>query len=204
MLQIIKREKYILILFAMVFIIAIGFLLVYGKIESHMMFNAYHTPWLDAFFKYFTQIGGWVPCAVAGVLLVFKKWRVAVVILAAQLIATLITSPIKRIIRAPRPSVVLSDLGIQFPTIDGVDLHSTLSFPSGHTSAAFAFCVVLALFCPKIWQKTLFLTLAVIGGYSRIYLSQHFIEDVLAGSVIGLCSAYVGYIILRKYIHTNN
>ena len=165
-----------------------------------MILNAYHTPLLDTFFKYFTQIGGWVPCAVAGVLLVFKKWRVAVVILAAQLIATLITSPIKRIIRAPRPSVVLSEMGIQFPTVDGVDLHSTLSFPSGHTSAAFAFCIVLAIFCPKIWQKTLFLILAIMGGYSRIYLSQHFIEDVLAGAIIGIFSAYIGYLALRKYI----
>ena len=203
MLQIIKREKYILILFAMVFIIAIGFLLVYGKIESHMMFNAYHTPWLDTFFKYFTHIGGWIPFIVAGILL-FIRWRITAVILLAQLFATLITTPLKHIICAPRPSVVLSRLGINYPIVEGVDLHTTLSFPSGHTSAAFAFCVVLALFCPKIWQKTLFLTLAVMGGYSRIYLSQHFIEDVLAGSVIGLCSAYAGYIILRKYIHTNN
>ena len=200
MYQIIKREKYILILFAVVFIMAIGFLLMYGKIESHMMLNTYHAPLLDTFFKYFTQIGGWVPCAVAGILLVFKKWRVAVVILAAQLIATLITSPIKRIIRAPRPSVVLSEMGIQFPTVEGVDLHSTLSFPSGHTSAAFAFCIALAIFCPKIWQKTLFLILAIMGGYSRIYLSQHFIEDVLAGAIIGIFSAYIGYLALRKYI----
>ncbi len=197
--QIIKREKYILILFAMVFIMAIGFLLMYGKIESHMILNAYHTPLLDTFFKYFTQIGGWVPCAIAGVLLLFKKWRVAVVILAAQLIATIITSPIKRIIRAPRPSVILSELGIDFPHIEGVDLHTTLSFPSGHTSAAFAFCIVLTIFCPKIWQKIFFLILAIMGGYSRIYLSQHFIEDVLAGAIIGLFSAYIGYFALQKY-----
>ena len=200
MYQIIKCEKYILILFAVVFIMAIGFLLLYGKIESHMILNAYHTPLLDTFFRYFTLIGGWVPCAVAGVLLVFKKWRVAVVILAAQLIATLITSPIKRIIRAPRPSVVLSEMGIQFPTVEGVDLHSTLSFPSGHTSAAFAFCIVLAIFCPKIWQKILCLLLAIMGGYSRIYLSQHFLADVLAGSIIGLCSAYIAYLIFKRLL----
>ena len=187
MYQIIKREKYILILFAMVFIIAMGFLLIHGKIESHMILNAYHTPLLDTFFKYSTEIGGWIPFIVAGILLLFK-WRISVVILLGQLVATLITTPLKRIIRAPRPSVVLSDLGIDFPIVEGVDLHSTLSFPSGHTSAAFAFCLAIALFCPKWWQKLLCLLLAILGGYSRIYLSQHFLEDVLAGALIGVVS----------------
>ncbi len=199
MYQIIKREKYILILFAMIFIIAMGFLLTTGKIESHLILNTYHTPTLDVFFKYFTHIGGWIPFIVAGIILSFR-WRFTTIILLAQLFATLITTPLKHIIRAPRPSVVLPQLGINFPIVDGVDLHSTLSFPSGHTSAAFAFCIVLALFCPKIWQKTFFLIIAIMGGYSRIYLSQHFLEDVLAGAIIGVCSAYASYLILEKYI----
>ena len=188
-----------LILFAMVFAIAIGFLLSVGKIESHIILNCYHNKELDFFFKYFTQIGGWFPFIIAGIL-IFYKWRITAVILLAQLFATLITTPIKRIIRAPRPSVILSELGIDFHRVEGVDLHSTLSFPSGHTSAAFAFCIVLALFCPKIWQKILFLILAIMGGYSRIYLSQHFLEDVLAGSIIGLASAYAAYLIIEHRV----
>ena len=165
----IKSEKYFLLTFVGIWIAALLFLLVVGKVESHLLLNSYHTDILDTFFRYFTQVGGWVPCAVAGVLLVFKKWRVPVVILAGQLTATLITTPLKRIIRAPRPSVVLQELGIQFPTVEGVDLHTTLSFPSGHTSAVFAFCFAMAIFCPKWWQKILCLLVAIVGGYSRIY-----------------------------------
>lgn len=187
----IKSEKYFLLTFVGIWIAALLFLLVVGKVESHLLLNSYHTDILDTFFRYFTQVGGWVPCAVAGVLLVFKKWRVAVVILAGQLTATLITTPLKRIIRAPRPSVVLQELGIQFPTVEGVDLHTTLSFPSGHTSAVFAFCFAMAIFCPKWWQKILCLLVAIVGGYSRIYLSQHFLEDVLAGSVVGIVAVLI-------------
>jgi membrane-associated phospholipid phosphatase len=187
----IKSEKYFLLTFVAIWIMALLFLLSVGKIESHLLLNSYHTKWLDTFFRYFTQIGGWVPCAVAGILLLFRKWRVATIILVGQLVATLITSPIKRIFRAPRPSIVLSELGIDFPIIEGVDLHSTLSFPSGHTSAVFSFCFALAIFCPKWWQKILCLLIAILGGYSRIYLSQHFIEDVLAGSVIGIISVLI-------------
>ena len=105
-----------------------------------------------------------------------------------SIVATLITTPIKHIIRAPRPSVILSEFGINFPVVEGVDLHSTLSFPSGHTSAAFAFCFAVALFCTRWWQKMLCLVVAIFCGYSRIYLSQHFLEDVLAGSVVGVVS----------------
>ena len=187
----IKSEKYFLLTFVAIWIMALLFLLSVGKIESHLLLNSYHTKWLDTFFRYFTQIGGWVPCAVAGILLLFRKWRVATIILVGQLVATLITSPIKRIFRAPRPSIVLSELGIDFPIIEGVELHSTLSFPSGHTSAVFSFCFALAIFCPKWWQKILCLLIAILGGYSRIYLSQHFIEDVLAGSVIGIISVLI-------------
>jgi hypothetical protein len=58
---------------------------------------------------------------------------------------------------------------------------------SSQRMASFA----LAIFCPKWWQKILCLLIAILGGYSRIYLSQHFIEDVLAGSVIGIISVLI-------------
>ena len=186
-----KSEKYFLISYALLLVVGLVVWAITDKVGMHLVLNGFHTSVLDTFFKYFTQIGGWVPCAVAGMFLLFKKWRISVVILAGQLVATLITTPIKRIIRAPRPSVILSDLGIDFPIVEGVDLHTTLSFPSGHTSAVFSFCFALALFCTKWWQKMLCLLLATLGGYSRIYLSQHFLEDVLAGSVIGVASILV-------------
>lgn len=183
-----KSEKYFLIPFVIIWIVGLTFWFITDKVGMHLVLNGFHTSALDVFFKYFTQVGGWLPCAVGGVFLLLKRWRIASVILAGQLVATLITTPLKRIIRAPRPSVILSELGIDFPMVEGVDLHSTLSFPSGHTSAAFAFCFAVALFLPKWWQKLLCLFVAAFCGYSRIYLSQHFLEDVLAGSVIGVVS----------------
>ena len=191
--------KYFLIPFIIIWIVGLILWSITDKVGMHIVLNGFHTPTLDIFFKYFTQIGGWVPCAVGGILLSLKKWRIAAVILLGQLVATLITTPIKRIIRAPRPSVVLSELGIDFPIVEGVDLHSTLSFPSGHTSAAFAFCFAISLFCPKWWQKMLCLFIAILCGYSRIYLSQHFLEDTLAGSLIGVISILVLIPLIIKF-----
>lgn len=186
-----KSEKYFLIPFAIVWTLGLVLWIITDKIGFHLLLNAFHTPIFDTFFKYFTYVGAWVPCAVAVILLAFKKWRIATIILVGQLIATLITTPLKHIIRASRPSVILSELGINFPIVEGVDLHSTLSLPSGHTSAAFAFCFAVALFCLRGWQKMLCLLVAILCGYSRIYLSQHFLEDVLAGSMIGVVSIFV-------------
>ena len=186
-----KSEKYFLIPFVAVWTFGLVLWAITDKIGFHLVLNAFHTPMLDTFFKYFTYVGAWVPCAVAVVLLIFRKWKIASVILVGQLVATLITTPLKHIIRAKRPSAILSDLGINFPVVEGVDLHSTLSFPSGHTSAAFAFCFAVALFCPRWLQKLLCLFVAVLCGYSRIYLSQHFLEDVLAGSMVGVVSILV-------------
>ena len=195
----IKSEKYFFIPYICIWVGAWLFLLIVGKIESHLMLNTHHTTFFDLLFNHFTVVGGWVPCAVAGVLLLFKKWRVASVILVSQLTATLITTPLKRLIKAPRPSVIFNELGIDLPIVEGVDLHSTLSMPSGHTSAAFAFCFSLAIFCPKWWQKVLCLLLAVLVGYSRIYLSQHFLEDVLAGSVVGIIAVLILTPLIKKY-----
>ena len=193
-----KSEKYFLIPFVAVWTFGLVLWAITDKIGFHLVLNAFHTPMLDTFFKYFTYVGAWVPCAVAVVLLIFRKWKIASVILVGQLVATLITTPLKHIIRAKRPSAILSDLGINFPVVEGVDLHSTLSFPSGHTSAAFAFCFAVALFCPRWWQKLLCLFVAVLCGYSRIYLSQHFLEDVLAGSMVGVVSILVLILLSKK------
>ncbi|MBS1933411.1 MAG: phosphatase PAP2 family protein, partial [Bacteroidetes bacterium] len=35
---------------------------------------------------------------------------------------------------------------------------------------------------------------AVLVGYSRVYLGQHFVQDVFFGSIIGVVSALIVYI----------
>lgn len=61
------------------------------------------------------------------------------------------------------------------------------SFPSGHTMGAFGFFLVLNYFIPqKKWYISVFFFLLAAGcGYSRIYLGQHFLSDVIAGSIAG-------------------
>ncbi len=61
-----------------------------------------------------------------------------------------------------------------------------LSFPSGHTTAAFAFSGVVIAEHGMFPNGLLALSLATLTGLSRINDNQHFLHDVVAGATIGL------------------
>lgn len=176
--------------FAVIWISAFAFAMMQGKAETHMIINACHAPWADIFFKYFTQVGGILPWIVI-VCALFYRYRVTLFLLASQLVTTLFVYPLKVLFAVPRPSVLLLELGYQFHAVKDVSLHSTMSFPSGHTASAFALMLAIAVLCRKGWQKTTCLTIACLAGFSRIYLSQHFLQDVLAGSVLGILAVWL-------------
>jgi len=42
------------------------------------------------------------------------------------------------------------------------------------------------LFLTNKWHKLILLFIAVLVAFSRVYLSQHFLEDITMGSFIGI------------------
>jgi membrane-associated phospholipid phosphatase len=104
-----------------------------------------------------------------------------------------------------RPSAALEAGSIrEVPT---VPLHRNNSFPSGHTATAFTGFCSLALFSRKAAAQAFFAIVAAMVGYSRMYLGQHFMTDVLAGAVIGTAVALVTDRIFAvwqpKWLHPN-
>jgi len=67
------------------------------------------------------------------------------------------------------------------------------SFPSGHTSAAFATATSLSLNVPKWYIIVPAYAWATSVGYSRMYLGVHYPSDVLAGALLGAGSAWITY-----------
>lgn len=191
MIKRVIKDNYIFILpFTIIWIIMFVLLMYYGKINCHLLLNSFHTTIGDYFFKYITEVGGSIPFIILGLLL-FYNYRNFIFLGLSQGLSSLITFVIKRVMQIPRPSVIFNELGIELPVVNGVDLHHSLSFPSGHTTTAFDTFFVLAVIIKNKYIKLLCLIIAILGGYSRIYLSQHFITDVLAGALIGLLSAII-------------
>jgi membrane-associated phospholipid phosphatase len=155
--------------------------------EIYFAVNARNWPWADSFMPYITHIGDGITTIILAVLLLFfVNYRKAFVLIGAYVLSSLTAQILKYIFDAPRPKLYFQGQPYKIHLITGIDQLSLHSFPSGHTVTIFSTTLVIAYWCNnKIWGIPLFL-LAILVGYSRMYLSQHFFEDVTAGSVIGV------------------
>jgi len=71
------------------------------------------------------------------------------------------------------------------------DAVGPFSFPSGHTTAAFA-CATAATLSTKKWQVAVpAYAYAGFVGYSRMRLGVHYPSDVLGGMLIGIGSGFI-------------
>jgi len=95
-------------------------------------------------------------------------------------VAMSISTALKYSIKRERPfSKYPSDV-IQRDHVD------TPSFPSGHTTAAFASATVLSLSYKKWYVTVPAYAYAGLMGYSRMRLGVHYPSDVLGGVVLGI------------------
>lgn len=118
-------------------------------------------------------------------------------VISSYALSGIIAQVLKYYIIEARPAVFLKDSSYKY-FIENVTLHNFHAFPSGHTASAFALTAVLAFGVKSKNYSWLFLTGAILVGYSRIYLAQHFMDDVLAGAVIGFLSAITCWIFFDK------
>ncbi|MDR0791973.1 MAG: phosphatase PAP2 family protein [Chitinophagaceae bacterium] len=72
------------------------------------------------------------------------------------------------------------------------------SFPSGHTTLAFATATSLTLEYKKWYIAAPAYLWAASVGYSRLYLGMHYPSDVFAGAVIGVGSGFLSHWITHK------
>lgn len=181
------------------------FILIYGKINSFELINGTHNPQLDQFFRYVTVLGDgliYVPLVVYSILF-NRKFLLPVIF--SIIICTFLTHFLKRVVfpNEMRP-VYLEMHNIIVHKVDGVVMNKRHSFPSGHTSTAFSLALLLVYTMRKsIWAFVLPL-IALMVGYSRVYLAQHFLTDVLAGIAIGIVTATVSLWLYELIVKRKN
>lgn len=163
-------------------------LLSYSKPDLHIMSNKLNSQFFDQFFKYATYLGDGVMVAVITIILLFVKYRYAVVFLLASLTTSGLVQLFKRVFleNMHRPSSYFKlNLTYELHLIEGVNLHTLNSFPSGHSATAFNVFMMLAILVHNRLLKLLFFFMAGTVAYSRVYLSQHFLIDITVGSFLG-------------------
>lgn len=153
--------------------------------------NLTQTGWLTDLQKLLTTLGSSalllpLVAATAGVLAFARRWTEVTVLLLSAITIVIGVDAMKEAVDRPRPEGGLVDV-------------STSSFPSGHAAYS-VFYVWLAVTIvvrirPSMARGTAVvlsgLALTVLVGLSRVYLSVHYLSDIIAGWAYGaFCFAF--------------
>jgi len=151
----------------------------------------------DFFFKYITHLGDGSIAFLIAIILLFIRQDYGIITLISLITTTLVTQFLKRIvfIERFRPSNIFDDLikSGNWHIVEGVHLHDKFSFPSGHTATVFCVGILIAFFMKsRAWSIFIVILMSIVG-FSRVYLSQHFLADILFGSLIGTLISFTVY-----------
>lgn len=112
--------------------------------------------------------------------------RKALYVGASVAVTVLFTTIIKYSVNRPRPFE-------KYSFIEKESTGGSPSFPSGHTSQAFALATSLSLSFPKWYVIGPSFLWAGAVGYSRMDLGAHYPSDVLAGAILGAGCSWLTY-----------
>lgn len=182
---ILNQNRIFLIVYLLFLALAFVLQLLIPKSELFLLVNRHYSDSSDIFFKLITYFGDGLTMILVGIGLLLVKYRYSLFTLLAYIYTSVIAQVLKKIFHAPRPTKFFEGIE-QIRTIKGYPVYAWNSFPSGHSVSAFALAAVLAYLLPQKQRHWLLVLLALITAFSRVYLAQHFFQDIVAGSVIGV------------------
>ena len=104
-------------------------------------------------------------------------------LMAVGFLGTMFNQILKLACRVPRPWVLDPNFTILEQAREAA---AGYSFPSGHTTSAVGTFGCLAVVAEKKWWRSVCIALAVLVGFSRMYVGVHTPADVLAGAATAL------------------
>ena len=216
------RNNAVFIAISLTLILALALAVVFiPKGDLHLLLCNRHTPVRDIIYRNYTHVAEWLPYIICLAILFFGRVGNAALATSCIACSELFTQIVKHIVCAPRPLTwfAANMPEVQLPLVEGVQVHHWLSFPSGHTTSFFALFFALSIVATKklatmpsnsvsdltakrsisVAVQLLLFFAAALGGYSRIYLSQHFALDVLGGVTVGLLISTICYAVFSRY-----
>ncbi|QJD94696.1 phosphatase PAP2 family protein [Mucilaginibacter robiniae] len=157
----------------------------YTREAIYYAINAHYDALADHFFTYATSLGEGITVVTLSVGFLLVSYRKALLLGTSFAFTGILVQIVKHIYHAKRPVIYFAQQLNHIHFVKGVHLMTTNSFPSGHTVSAFTAATVLSYLAVNKRLGFIYLLLAIAVAYSRMYLSEHFFEDVTAGSIIG-------------------
>jgi len=170
--------------------------------RSFFILNGLHNGLLDYSLTYLTHIGDGITVIILCVLLlIFYNFGSGLISIIGLGVIGLVSHLMKYYLFAnsPRPHLYFwGNKMIHY--VEGVKINIENSFPSGHTFTAFYIFTFIAMlaFSKPIFRQILLAFLAIVSAYSRVYLAQHFVGDILTGAVMGIIFGLLFYKIYTK------
>jgi membrane-associated phospholipid phosphatase len=187
-------------LYLLVICVSFYFLLHYDKLTIHVGINRLvGDPFVDTFFKYITHAGDGFVAAMIAVIVLLLNAKKGLFLSVTYVVCGLTSSLLKNyVFDENRPHFMFDAYHPEHKItyVEGVDLLAKNSFPSGHATSAFAIFTALALATDNKALKLVFFLLAFLAAFSRTYLSQHWLEDITLGSLIGTVGALLFYFLI--------
>lgn len=127
-----------------------------------------------------------------------KTRKLGVYVIGGLAVATVINNlGLKELFGRVRPFNFNWPDGMNYVFPDIVEKPHSLSFPSGHTSTSVGAALPFLVKAKKSAGIPVFI-LALLIGFSRIYVHVHYPTDVLAGAVVGLIAGFLTILLLDK------
>lgn len=206
------RRKLVFQITLIVCIVGFCLLSVLAKYYSYLFFDPFVTNFVqninvygfDTLMRFLSLIGNppinfFLTVAIAIPLFLIGKKKDGAIVLVSVVGTTLLSLLLKIAISRPRPDPSMIQLRIPF--------EESMSFPSGHVLfyvGLFGMLLFLAYTGLKLsplryFLSSIFLTLIILIGFSRIYLGVHWFSDVLASYFIGFIWIFVVVSMYRRF-----
>ena len=188
-----------------------------------LFFNDIQTPFWDWIMLFFSHKWVWVPLYLAIIASLFFKgtysqksitgilkgkiahWKTALLCLAAILLCFLLTERVCDFIKEsvcrlrPGHTPGLAEI-LNLPEGAG----GLYSFPSAHATNTFGLATIVSLIIRRRWLTCTMYAWSTAVAISRIYLSKHFLTDVLTGALLGIAIAIMVFLLLKYTISLIN
>ncbi len=199
------QNRIFLLLYALFLVAGAIIIIRFEKGDEILYFNSLHTPFFDNVFSLITRLAEWPLLALIVVIALRFGYGYGIIVGLNCLITFAITQALKYFVFAEevRPSIFFAGKH-QLNFVQGIEVFQYHSFPSGHTSSAFALCFILSILIrDKKWAPLFFFT-ALLVGISRVYLMEHFFRDIYFGSIVGVSATAVFYLSFASGKHYSN